>query len=482
MSKFNKNMPGAERAISYEGNVQFAKNPVEDWCNFIMSCMLENRFYESAEDQMERYINLTNQIGEELGWEFVAKAAIFARNELGMRSISELTAAILNGQTFDRKRQFFANYFHRPDGVSEVFAAIDSLGGKRSHALVRGAADYLSTLKDYSIDKYKMNGKVYNMFDLINITHAHSAAIDRYKNGCLEKADTWEKAISASANEEEKSQEWQRLVEEHKLGYLALIRNLRNIVDTKPSESWVREHLTMQIENSIAIKKSLVYPYQIYCAYKNIGVRNTAIDTALERAFRIACGNMPELPGDNVVVLDVSGSMDYCWGSNSSLTIKEVGAVYGAALLVHSGADFIKFGNYAQSKSYNPLDNVFNIISDMKANDGCGYGTDIASAYNAMQKKYDRIFLISDMQTMSTNYGWYYTSNGVNSYNSYCKKFNCAPHVYSFDLSNYRSQVENPDNPKIHLLTSLSDKFFTLIKFIEDGGSLVDYINNKYSY
>lgn len=482
MSKFNKNMPSAERAVSYEGNVQFAKNPVEDWCNFIMSCMLENRFYESAEDQMERYINLTNQIGEELGWEFVAKAAIFARNELGMRSISELTAAILNGQTFDRKRQFFANYFKRPDGISEVFAAIDSLGGKRSHALVRGAADYLSTLKDYSIDKYKMNGKVYNMFDLINITHAHSAAIDRYKNDCLEKADTWEKAISASANEEEKSQEWQRLVEERKLGYLALIRNLRNIVNTKPSVGWVQEYLVPQIENVTAIKKSLVWPYQIYCAYKNVGIRNVDIDTALANAFRAACGNMPELPGNNVVVLDVSGSMDDNWSANSSLTIKEVGAVYSAALLVHSGADFIKFGSDAKNKTYNPLENIFNIIRDMQENEECGYGTYIASAYNAMQKKYDRIFLISDMQTMSVSNSWYCTRDSVNSYHSYCKKFGCTPHVYSFDLGNYRSQIENPNNPKIHLLTALSDKFFTLIKFIEDGGSLVDYINENYSY
>lgn len=482
MSKFNKNMPGAERAVSYEGNVQFAKNPVEDWCNFIMSCMLENRFYESAEDQMTRYVNLTNQIGAELGWEFVAKAAIFARNELGIRSISELTAAILNGQTFDRKRQFFANYFKRPDGISEVFAAIDSLGGKRSHALVRGAADYLSTLKDYSIDKYKMNGKVYNMFDLINITHAHSAAIDRYKNDCLEKADTWEKAISTSASEEEKNQEWQRLVEEHKLGYLALIRNLRNIVNTKPSVGWVQEYLVPQIENVTAIKKSLVWPYQIYCAYKNVGIRNVDIDTALANAFRAACGNMPDLPGDSVVVLDVSGSMDDNWSANSSLTIKEVGAVYGAALLVHSGADFIKFGSGAKNKAYNLLENIFNIIRDMQENEGCGYGTYVASAYNAMQKKYDRIFLISDMQTMSVSNSWYCTRDSVNSYHSYCKKFDCTPHVYSFDLGNYRSQIENPNDPKIHLLTALSDKFFTLIKFIEDGNNLVDYINDNYSY
>ena len=481
MSKFNK-QKRSETILSYEGGQVYKKNSIEDLINFMFSSMLENRFYENSEDQTQRFLTLLDEVSNQLPLEWIAKLSLFARKELGMKSITHLTAAWLNDKNFENKRSYYRNIMNIPSDMSEVFAAIDSLGGKRSHALVRGAADYLSKLNDYSIDKYKMNGKVYNMFDLINITHAHSAAIDRYKNDCLEKADTWEKAISASANEEEKSQEWQRLVEEHKLGYLALIRNLRNIVDTKPSENWVREHLTMQIENSIAIKKSLVMPYQIYCAYKNIGIRNTAIDIALERAFRIACGNMPELPGNNVVVLDVSGSMDDYWSANSSLTIKEVGAVYGAALLIHSGADFIKFGNYAKIKTYNPLENIFNIIEDMQENEVCGYGTNAASAYGAMQKRYDRIFLISDMQTMSVSDGWYYAGYGVRSYNSYCDNFNCSPHVYSFDLSNYPSQVENPNNLKIHLLTALSDKFFTLIKFIEDGGSLVDYINENYSY
>lgn len=483
MGKFNKAVKPA-KTTSYEGGEVYKKNPVEDWINFIMSSYLEDQFYESASDQMNRYMDLTREVAEKYGWEFVAKAAFFSRNELGMRSVSELTAAILNGQKFDNKRTFFRNYFNRPDGIAEVFSILDNfIGDKRSHALVRGAGDYLSSLKDYHIGKYKMNGKEYNMYDLINITHAHSASIDKYKNGTLETPDTWETAISGSKSEEEKSQNWQRLVEENKLGYLALIRNLRNIVGSAPDAHWIEQYLVPQIENETAIKKSLVFPYQIYCSWKNYGIRNLSIDAALDRAFRVACGNMPDMPGDTVIILDVSGSMESRLSSNSSLTLKEVGAVYAAAMFVNTNADFVKFGSDAKRIQLNPLENIFDIVQKMQDNDDCGYGTDIVPAFNLLYKQYDRIFLISDMQIMdNSTHGWYTRIKGTDTYNAYCSKYNCHPHMYSFDLNNYHSQVENPNNPRIHLLTALNDQLFKLIPYIEDGNSLVDYINNNFNY
>lgn len=483
MAKFNKTVK-TEKAASYEGGEVFEKNPVEDWINFLFSSYLENQFYESADKQMNRYTELTQKVGEKLGWEFVAKASFFSRNVLGMRSISELTAAILNHYQFDNKRAYFRNFLKRPDDVSEVFAAIDMLGDKRSHALVRGAGDYLSSLKDYQMGKYKMKGKEYNMYDLINITHAHSATVDKYKTGTLETPDTWETAISGSKSDEEKSQNWQRLVEENKLGYLALIRNLRNIVNSSPDAYWIEKYLVPQIENEAAIKKSLVFPYQIYCSWKNYGIRNISIDAALDRAFRIACGNMPKMDGRTVIVLDVSGSMEDKLSSNSSLTLKEVGAVYAAAMFVNCNADFIKFGDEAKKLKLNKLDSIFNLVEKMYANDNCGYGTDIVPAFCLMNEKYDRIFLVSDMQIMSNNDSeWYWRrQNGIETYNGYCKAYKCYPHMYSFDLSNYSTQVENPNNPRIHLLTALNDTLFKMLPYIENGNSLVDYINNNFSY
>jgi hypothetical protein len=485
MSKFNNKIQ-YERVSSYEGGKNYKKNPVEDLMNFMLSSYLEDRFYESAQTQQERFLSLLDEVENKLSCEWIAKLSFFARNEVGLRSIAELTAAWLNDKKFDNKRAYFRNFFHRPDDVGEVFAAIDMLSGKRSHALIRGAGDYLSSLKEYQLGKYKMNRKDWSMVDLINVTHAHSAAIDKLKSDTLETPETWETKISASKSEEEKADSWRELVEKDKLGYLALIRNLRNILNSNVDIEWVKTYLIPKITDENRIKKSLVFPYQIYCAWKNKDVNNYDLNSAMEIAFRLSCGNMPKLEGKNLVVLDVSGSMESRMSAKSNLTIKEVGAVYGAALLVNSNADFIRFGNYAKESKYNPLQNIFDIILDMQRNYSCGFGTDISPVFDLIQDRvYDRIFLISDMQIM--DYQDYYWSSwndddAVARFNDYKRASGADPVLYSFDLGNYKNQIENPNNPKIHLMTSLSDQFFRMIQYIEDGGKLVDYIDKNYSY
>ena len=486
MSKFNK-VVEPRTILSYEGGTVYEKNCIEDLTNFMLSSYLENQFYETADEQINRFIDLLDKVSKQVSLEWIAKLSFFARKELGMKSVSHLTAAWLNSKTFENKRAYYRNIMKIPSDIAEVFAAIDRLNGKRSHALVRGAGDYLSTLGEYQLGKYKMNRKTYNMYDLINITHAHSAAIDKFKAGTLAVPETWETKISASKSEEEKAKNWREMVEQDKLGYLALIRNLRNILKSDVDMEWINTHLIPKLTDEVRIKKSLVFPYQIYCAWKNKGINNYALDAAMEQAFRLSCGNMPKLEGKNLVVLDVSGSMDAQFSANSSLTIKEVGAVYGAALLVSDNADFIRFGNHAKKSTYNPLDSIFNIIEDMQKNYDCGYGTDIGPVFDCIKDQpYDRIFLISDMQVMDPKTYYYSTwgtnKNSVTSFKEYKASSGANPVLYSFDLGNYHSQIENPNNTKIHLLTSLSDSFFQMIEYIEDGGKLVDYIDKNYNY
>lgn len=484
MANFNKVKSTAPNATSHEGGAAYSKNVIEDWTNFLFSSFLEDRYYESGDKQMKRYLALTDAVAQRLGYEFVAKASFFARNELGMRSIAQLTAAYLNDKTFADKRAYFRNFCHRPDDVAETFAAIENVGsGKRSHALVRGFGDYLSGLNEYQLGKYKLNNKNYNMFDCINICHAHSVTIDKYKAGILETPETWETKISAST-QETKAKEWCTLVEQGKLGYIALIRNLRNILQSAESAEWIQRVLVPQIENEVAIKKSLIYPYQIYCAYKNLKKWDCInVVAALDKAFRVAAGNMPELPGSSVIMLDVSGSMDSRISRNSDMTIKEVGAVYAAAMYVQStDCDFVKFGTSAKKDSYFKYGNVFQMISRMQANDNVGYGTNISAAYRELNHHYDRIFLISDMQIMNNNTGyWYGEQSGNTAYNLYCKQYGVAK-IYSFDLGNYKTQTDNPNNPNVFLFTALNDKIFDFIELAEKGVNLVDYINEKYSY
>ena len=203
MAGFNKVKVCGPQARSHEGGAVYEKSPVDAWMNMLFSSFMEKGFYESAETQQNRFIELTDKIADAYGYEFVAKAAVFARNELGMRSISQLTAAWLNAKSFQHKRDFYRAFMHRPDDVAEIFAAVDYLNDKRSHALIRGAADYISSLNEHTLAKYKLNSRIYNMYDVINITHAHSHAIDLYKAGQLTAADTWEVKVSGAANEDE---------------------------------------------------------------------------------------------------------------------------------------------------------------------------------------------------------------------------------------------------------------------------------------
>ena len=479
MAKFNEKVSTKPNAISYEGGAVFEKNPVEAWMNFLFSSYLEDKFYEHASNQLARFHNLTLDMINTYGAEFVAKAALFARNELGMRSVSQYVAAMLNAYQFVDKRVFFRNYPHRADDAGEIFSIIDVLNDKRRHATVRGIGDYISSLSPYTLGKYKMNGHEYNMYDIINITHAHSDAIDAYKANLLETPDTWEVAISTATDKEKRDGEWIRLVEENRLGYMALVRNLNNILSADGiTQQWVVDYLVPQLTNKTAIKKSLIFPYQIYSAYKNLKVRNTFVVVALETAFRLALDNMPQLKGDTLIFLDVSGSMTDSISYRSNITIRKAGAVYAACIaLTSEHSEIIKFATYAKKFKFNKIDNVFDQIEALDQEGGCGWGTNIDPAYSLVDRGYDRIMLISDMQIMN-NYSY---SDGRTAYNSYCRQYGATP-IYSFDLGNYRTQTDNPNNPNVHLCTSLSEKTLKFISLLEDGQNLVAYINDNYDY
>lgn len=478
--KFNSTVKEKPTTPSYEGALLYENEIENQFLNMLFSSLLQETYYESAEKQQKVFIENIKLMAEKYGPAFIGKTAIFSRNILGNRSVSELCAAVLNSYKFEGKRDFYKNFFRRVDDVAETFAAIDAIQEKRSHALVRGAADYLSSLSDYSLGKYKMKGKKYNLYDIINITHAKSAGIDAYKKGTLKAPDTWEVAISTAKSQEERENEWKRLVEEHKLGYLALIRNLRNILNCDfATQNWVSNFLCPQIENRAAIKKSLVWPYQIYNSYKVLNNKSLQVSLSLEKAFRYSIDNMPKFDGNTLIILDVSGSMDAFISKNSALSIKEVGAAFAAAFYCSSdNCDFIKFGLFAKSFNHNKNDNIFTIIDKMQKNDRCGHATCFESVYKIIdsEKHYDRILLISDMQIMDTPYYYSYNNKAVDETKKYLG-LNPKTQLYSFDLGNYRKSIVNPKSNQIHMITALNEMAFKFIEIIESGETIVNYIN-----
>ena len=476
MAGFNKVKNNYPNATSYEGGAVYEKPAIDEWLNLLFSSFLEKGFYESAATQQSRFLELTDKIANTYGYKFVAKCAVFARSQLGMRSISQFTAAWLNDKSFENKRAFYRAFCHRPDDVAELFAAVDFLKSKRSHALVRGCGDYLSNISSYTLGKYKLNSRTYNMFDLINLTHATSSAINDYKTGFLTAPDTWEVKISTAETDEARDLEWVRLVQEHRLGYMALIRNLNNILDCKDyiSEDWIKQYLIPQLMNKDAIHQSLVFPYRIYTAYKNLKVKNIAVIYALSEAFKIAMDNAPRLKGSSVIFLDVSGSMDNRISSNSNISLKEVGACFAVNIfLSNPDTTIIKFGSRAKKANLNLYNNVFALIEQLCDNENCGYSTEIEPAFDLVSEdSYDRTFIISDMQVMDGHLYW----DRVTTVKHYHQLFGTTP-CYSFDLGNYHTQILSPQD-HIHYITSLNDQVFKFIGLLESGIDLASYIND----
>ena len=104
MSRFNaKTKTAPVKTVSYEGGTLWEKKLEEEWVNFLFSSMLTGGFYESDDTQIARYLELTDAMLDKYGADFVAKAAVFSRNELGLRTISQLTAAKVNDTQFENK-------------------------------------------------------------------------------------------------------------------------------------------------------------------------------------------------------------------------------------------------------------------------------------------------------------------------------------------------------------------------------------------
>lgn len=486
MTKFN--LKQTNKTKTYEGGDAYEKSDTELLFDFLFGSLLEDGFYETADERVRTLDKLLGNAIEDRGPEFVAKLAIFARDELGMRSVSQYAAAKLNDQQFNWKRDFYRAFCHRPDDMSEIMAILDGkLHQKRSHALVRGFGDYLSSLDGYKLAKYKMAGKAYNMYDLVNITHATSAPIDAFMRGELAPADTWENNIS-NASADERASKWVEMVDGRKLGYMALIRNLNNILGAAADKgldgSWVDDVLVPQITNGDAIKRSLAFPYRIYTAYKNLKVRNTSVVRALDVAFSKATENMPELDGSTAIVVDVSGSMHAPISERSDISILEASACYAVALYMRNpDCQVVRFADRAKEVRLNRLCGPFDMIKMVSANDGLGYGTHLNSAFDILSD-HDHVFVFSDMQTMRGN-GYWFTGD-ERSVTTCVKEYldrNPSTHIFSFDLGSYNSIPFNPNKANVHCMTCLNDKLFEYVGLMEKSDEfLCDYIDSHYSF
>lgn len=464
MSRFNTVSAGTKTTNLAGGQAYSQTNELE-LVSILLTSFANDQFYRSANDTFSVLKGLIAKTNPK----FVAKAAIYARTKFGMRSISHVVASELAKHLQGAKwaKEFYNAIVYRPDDMSEIISYHLQNNGKLSNPMKKGFAEAFGKFDKYQLAKYKGEGKSVKLVDVVNMVHPtptdkNREALQLLVSDKLKSFDTWESGLSAAGSDSaSKYKVWADLLNENKIGYMALLKNLRNISEQAP------EMITKACEilvNENLIKKSLVLPFRFLTAFDEIikisnSDHSRLIMKALNLAIETSLANAPKFNGRTLVVVDVSGSMA---GAPS-----KIASLFASVLVKTNDCDLITFATDAEYRNINTLDSVTTIANSMRFTGG---GTNFPSIFHRANKKYDRVIILSDMQ------GWIGHYSPVAEFNQYKIKNQCSPFVYSFDLAGNGS-LQFPQKD-VFCLAGFSDKTMDIIKLLEtDKNAMVNEIN-----
>lgn len=466
MAKFNETKKEDVRNLA--GGKAYKESNEMQLASLLLTSFGDDKYYQKENEiyqQLERLIGVCDK-------EFVAKAIIYARKQFGMRTITHIASSMLakyiGGN--DWGKRFYDKVVNRVDDMTEIVACHLSRKQKITNAMKKGFATALGRFDDYQLAKYKGEGKAVKLVDIVNMCHPvqtakNNGAIEKLIKGELKSFDTWESELSAVGNDiEAKKAVWNKLLDEQKLGYFALLRNLRNIIQL--NDETLKNKALNALLNEQSIKHSLVLPFRFSTAYDEMTKIDKDAMRAVSRACEIACSNVPKLEGKTLVALDVSGSMSNC-------RVSDIASLFTAVLLKSNDCDLITFADDSHYRMVNPDDSVMTIKNAIKYASG---GTNFESVFKVADKKYDRVILLSDMQAWVQN-SWFCKSPKA-AYERYKREFD-APNCkfYSIDLAGYGTlQMPQQD---VYCLAGFSEKIFDLMKHFEcDKNALITAINS----
>lgn len=363
--------------------------PIEELRRTVMACLLwEDGFYESGEavaDRIKRLVPMCNPLD-------VAQMAIDARDKQRLRHaplflVRELARYPSRFQVGDT----LTHVIQRADELAEFLAMYWKEGKKPlAKQVKKGLAKAFLKFDEYALAKYNRDASV-KLRDVLFMCHAkpdtpeREALWKRLVDGQLVVPDTWEVALSGGAD---KKEAFTRLLQENKLGYMALLRNLRNM-----QESGVDESLVFAALQSGAAK-SKALPFRYVAAARAV----PAWESQLDAAMQVAMQGLQKLNGRTVVLVDVSGSMDAKLSSKSDLT--RIDAASALAVLVRGLSDscrVLTFSNQVVEVAPRCGMALIDAIRTSQAHSGTHFGGAM-KAINA-QLDYDRIIVITDEQS-----------------------------------------------------------------------------------
>ena len=456
-----------------EGGIAFRPDmKTELMLRTVSSLISEDGFYKNGTSLNSDLRDTIHAVAKE-DPEFILKLALYARSQMHLRSVPIVLMgefAISAGKgAVENASRYIAETIQRPDEITELIAYVQAQNGhykgKMPIMIKKGVRQAFGKFDAYQLAKYNRPGEV-TLRDAMFMTHPKPKNDTQAKTyadlaaGTLASADTWEHAISTQGSTKEA---WAQIIP--KMGYMALLRNLRNFLDKGVDIQLVLNRIT----NPAAVMKSKQFPFRFWSAYKEVQGRSDSgnVLDALSDAADVSVQNVPKFPGVTFVTCDVSGSMTWPISNKSTVQMAEIGCMFGA--MVHAMADnaiISVFGDEHQVVSLSRRDSLFtNTLKLRKTPVGISTNAHLAIEYLLKNKiKVDRIIIFSDMQCYDTHG---YNRSVAENIRKYRREINPDVFIYSFDLSTYGTTQIPKDEPRTCLVGGFSDHVLQFIPLFE---------------
>ncbi len=503
MAKFNTT--NTIKTENRSGHAAYRMSKKEQLMTAVVTTMFgEEKYYGSTDNEI---IQLATELCKKHP-EFVSNLACFAREVFNMRSVSHVLTVVIAREASAYTRQTVRSVVKRPDDMTEIMACYKNMYGKPfPNALKRGVAETIQNFDEYQLAKYNGGCKEMKFRDILRIAHPNPKSKEveelfgKILNDTLETPYTWETELSARGNTKEV---WDELIASGRVGYMALLRNLRNIIKSGTDITPVLAILS----DSIQVKKSKQLPFRFFSAYRMLekeGLMTDEIHRALESAVTASVDNMEKIKGRTLIAVDISGSMSSRISAKSDIRCSDIASLLGAmanklcedATVCYFEASKTLYREYYRRRgmkfpesmykdseergyriaNYGKYDSVLEIALQ---NSFAGGGTDLSLPMEyALEvdkgkrfKPFDRIIYFSDNEC---NRGLEITIQGL--VDKYRSKYNKDFWVHGVDLQGYGTQQFC--GAHFNLIAGWSDRVLAFINLAEAGmGSLVKEVEN----
>ena len=277
---------------NHEGAIAWRMTPEWELYTTVVTTMgVEDKFYESGEDRVRRIADLVRKVKPE----FVAQLAVYTREQMHLRSVPLLLLVELaqchHGDSLVSRA--VCRTIQRADEITELLMCYQWRTGKTdlsglSCQLRKGLAEAFNKFDEYQFAKYDRKDRKVTLRDALILVHPkpkddqQADIFRKIKSDTLETPVTWETELSAVGqhhfdSEEEKDnakrEVWKKLVRSRRLGYMATLRNLRNMLKLGMDKE------TMQmvcdfIANPEAVRKSKQLPFRFLSAFLELQKKN----------------------------------------------------------------------------------------------------------------------------------------------------------------------------------------------------------------